>query len=131
MFRADDGKVASCGRGISEVKAPMACDKGLEELINDELHSTPGVTAKAMFGGWAWLSGGNLFCCARHDGMLVRLGQGQDEWALEMTGVAPMLSRGKRMHGWVRADPRVCGDSATRRKLIGIALALAESLPRK
>jgi TfoX N-terminal domain len=109
----------------------MARDKGLEELINDELRSTPGVTDKAMFGGWAWLFGGNLFCGARDDGMLIRLGKGQDEWALQIDGVVPMLSRGKRMHGWVRADSRVYADDATRRKLIASALGFAESLPKK
>ena len=51
----------------------MARDKGLEELLADELRPESGVTEKAMFGGWAWLVNGNLLCGARDDGMLVRL----------------------------------------------------------
>ena len=109
----------------------MARDAGLEELISDELRSASGVTGKAMFGGWAWLLGGNLLCGAREDGMLVRLGKGQDEWALKIDGVVPMLSRGKRMHGWVRANSQVYGNDATRQKLIASALHFVESLPRK
>jgi hypothetical protein len=109
----------------------MARDKGLEELVDDELRSTPGVTNKAMFGGWAWLLGGNLLCGAREDGMLVRLGKGNDVWALAIAGVEPMLSRGKRMYGWVRADARVYGDDEMRRKLITSALHFVSSLPPK
>ncbi|EQD26542.1 hypothetical protein B1B_19545, partial [mine drainage metagenome] len=59
----------------------MARDRFLEELVNDELRSEPGVTDKAMFGGWAWLLNGKLLCGARDDGMLVRLGKGKDTWA--------------------------------------------------
>ena len=109
----------------------MARDKGLEELVYDELRSTPGVTDKAMFGGWAWLLGGNLLCGARDDGMLIRLGKGNDAWALAITGIEPMLSRGKHMHGWVRADARVYGDDEMRHKLIASALQFVGSLPKK
>ncbi len=109
----------------------MARDKGLEELVYDELRSTPGVTDKAMFGGWAWLLGGNLLCGARDDGMLVRLGKGNDAWALAVTGIEPMFSRGKHMHGWVRADARAYGDDEMRRKLIASALKFVGPLPKK
>ena len=109
----------------------MARDEGLEELIYDELRSTPGVTDKAMFGGWAWLLWGNLLCGARDDGMLVRLGRGNDAWALAVAGIDPMLSRGKRMSGWVRADARAYGGDDTRRKLIGAALQFVGGLPRQ
>jgi TfoX N-terminal domain len=109
----------------------MARDAGLEELIHDELRSAPGMTEKAMFGGWAWLHEGRLLCGARHDGMLVRLGKGNDAWALAITGVAPMLSRGKRMQGWVRADATVYGDDALRKKLLCHALEFVASLPEK
>ena len=109
----------------------MARDKGLEELVNDELRSTPAVTEKAMFGGWAWLLGGNLLCGSRHDGMLVRLGKGNDAWGLQIPGVVPMLSRGKPMPGWVRADARAYGDDAIRRKLIAAAIDFVTALPKK
>lgn len=109
----------------------MARDEGLEELVNDELRSVPGVTGKAMFGGWAWLLRGNLLCGARHDGMLVRLGKGNDAWALELKGIKPMISRGRQMHGWVRADSSVYGDDGKRRRLITAALKFVGSLPGK
>jgi TfoX N-terminal domain len=109
----------------------MSRDKGLEELLNDELRAVPGLTEKAMFGGWAWLLNGNLLCCARDDGMLARLGKGNDGWALQLAGIVPMISRGRRMHGWVRAAPQAYGNDALRRKLVSSALEFAGSLPAK
>ena len=106
-------------------------DSGLEALVSDELTSVSGLTEKSMFGGWAWLLHGNLLCAAREDGMLVRLGKGQDAWALEIEGVEPMYSGTRRMHGWVRASPRAYADGAIRRELIDRALTFVRSLPRE
>ena len=109
----------------------MARDKGLEELIHDELQYVSGITEKAMFGGWAWLLSGRLLCGARADGMLVRLGKGRDEWALAQDGISPMISRGRVMNGWIRADSRAFGDDKLRRKLWRCALEFVRSLPAK
>lgn len=109
----------------------MPRDTGLEELVNDELRSEPGITEKAMFGGWAWLLHGNLLCGARGDGVLVRLGKGHDAWALKTPGISPMLSGSRRMHGWVRADLRAFGDDTLRDKLLARALAFVRTLPSK
>lgn len=106
-------------------------NKVLEELLNDDLAQVRGITEKAMFGGWAWLLRGNLLCGARDDGMLARLGQGNDAWALAMPGIVPMISRGRRMHGWVRAAPEVYEDDTLRRKLLNAALDFNRSLPKK
>ncbi|MFZ6731826.1 TfoX/Sxy family protein [Undibacterium sp. Ji42W] len=109
----------------------MARDKGLEELINNDLESEQEISAKAMFGGWAWLSGGHLVCGAREDGMLVRLGKGHENWALQLEGVVPMMSRGRLMAGWVRADARAFGDDEIRHNLMSAALAFVRTLPAK
>jgi hypothetical protein len=131
IFRQDTIKSYSIHFNHLLDQVTMARDKGLEELIHDELQSTPGVTNKAMFGGWAWLLWGNLLCGARYDGMLVRLGKGGEAWALATTGIEPMISRGKHMHGWIRADARAYGDVEIRRKLLSSALQFVGSLPRK
>ena len=109
----------------------MARDEGLEELLREDLAAEPGLKEKAMFGGWAWLRDGNLLCGAREDGMLVRLGKGNDGWALALPGIAPMISRGRPMSGWVRAAPEAFGDDALRRKLLDAALAFVRALPAK
>ena len=109
----------------------MVRDKGLEALIEDELAPVTGLTGKSMFGGWVWLLHGNLLCGARAEGMLVRLGKGQDGWALEIDGVEPMYSGARRMQGWVRAAPHVYADVAMRQQLIEAALRFVRTLPRK
>jgi hypothetical protein len=109
----------------------MARDEGLEELLNDDLADVPGLHQKAMFGGWAWLLNGNLLCGARDDGMLARLGKNKDAWALSIPGVVPMLSRGRRMQGWVRAAPQAYGDDQLRRKLLDAPLDFNRTLPAK
>ena len=109
----------------------MARDKGLEELLNESLEAVPRLTEKAMFGGWAWLVNGNLLCGARHDGMLARIGKENEVWALKIPGVVPMISRGRRMQGWVRARSEAWADDTVRRKLVAAALEFNRSLPRK
>ena len=109
----------------------MARDEGLEELLREDLRAESELTEKAMFGGRAWLLNGNLLCGARDDGMLVRLGREMDGWALDMPGVVPMMSRGRRMQGWVRAGPMAFGDDALRRRILDAALTYVRSLPRK
>src|SRR6201988_708007 len=109
----------------------MARDEGLEELLRADLGAEPGLTETTMFGGRAWLLRGNLLCGARDDGMLARLGVGSDGWALETPGIVPMISRGRRMRGWVRAGPEAFGNDELRRQLIDAALAFVRSLPTK
>ncbi|KVN00724.1 MULTISPECIES: TfoX/Sxy family protein [unclassified Burkholderia] len=109
----------------------MARDPGLEALVEDELKFEPNVVAQAMFGGWAWLLDGHLLCAARDDGMLVRLGKGNDGWALKHPGIVRMISRGRPMLGWVRAAPDAYGNDALRRSLIDAALTFVRSLPPK
>jgi hypothetical protein len=109
----------------------MARDAGLEELLREDLADERGLAEKPMFGGIAWLLHGNLLCGARDDGMLARLGKGNDAWALALPDIIPMISRGRPMPGWVRAGPAAFGDDALRRKLLAAALGFVRSLPRK
>jgi hypothetical protein len=109
----------------------MACDEGLEELIRADLDAIPGLIEQPMFGGRAWLLDGHLLCGAREDGMLVRLGKGRDGWALALPDIAPMISRGRPMQGWVRAGAPAFGDDVLRRRLLQSALAFVRTLPPK
>ncbi|PKA44214.1 cold-shock protein [Rhizobium sullae] len=109
----------------------MARDAGLEELMREELSGHPGLSEKAMFGGWGFLLNGNLLCGAREDGMLVRLGKGNDGWALALPGAVQMLSGGRLMQGWVRVNADVYGEDALRKRRLDAALAYVEMLPEK
>jgi hypothetical protein len=106
-------------------------DAALEALLQDALHGKQGITSKVMFGGTCWLLHGNLVCGARHDGLLFRLGRGNEAWALKTEHIEPMHSGARIMHGWVRAQPEAYASDALREKLLAAALAYAGSLPRK
>lgn len=109
----------------------MARDSGLEDLLFEDLAGVPGVATRPMFGGLAWLHDGHLLCAARQDGILIRLGAGQEEWALASPGIAPMRNGGRPMKGWIWANEAAYGDDTLRRRLIGAALDFVRSLPCK
>lgn len=109
----------------------MSRDAGLEELIRQEVGARDGVSEKPMFGGLAFLLDGHLLCGARNDGMLVRLGKGNDGWALPLEGIELMVMGDRRMNGWVRAGAAAFGDDALRKQLLDAALAYVLSLPPK
>ena len=58
-------------------------------------------------------------------------GSGRDAWALAMADIVPMVSRGRRMRGWVRDGPDAFGDDDLRRRRIDAALGFVRSLPAK
>jgi hypothetical protein len=109
----------------------MPRDPGLESLLADDLRTTIGITTKPMFGGLAWLLHGHLLLGSRVDSLLVRLGKGQDAWALATPGIGPAVMGGRHMAGWVRADPSAYGNDELRLRLITTAITCVAALPRK
>ena len=71
----------------------MVRDKGLETLIAEDLEGQSDLSEKAMFGGWAWLLDGKLLIGARDKGMLSRIGEKNESWALKILGIVPMMMR--------------------------------------
>ena len=109
----------------------MSRDEGLEEQIREELGPLDGLHEAKMFGGLAWMLDGNLLCACRHDGLLARLGKGNEAWALAVPGIGEMQMGARRMNGWVRAGPDTVADDSIRAKLLTQALAFVRTLPAK
>lgn len=107
----------------------MARDLALEALIRDALPRDPAFTEQSKFGGWVWRLDGQLVLGARHDGLLVRLGKDERSRALALPDVAPMISHGRPIEGWVRAGPAAWRDDALRAQLIVAAVRHARGLP--
>lgn len=107
----------------------MPRDPGLEELVLNGLGNPPGLTEKAMFGGWAFLLHGNLPGGARKGSLMLRVGPENEAWALALPGVIPVVMRGRRMKGYVRATPEAYANDAVRQRLLEAALAFTHSLP--
>ena len=109
----------------------MARDAGLEELVHASLGSSSGLTEKSMFGVWAFLLYEKFLCGASANGLMLRVGQANEAWALEIAGVVPMVLGGRRMKGYVRASAEAYVDDAARQRLMDAAVAFVLSLPRK
>lgn len=109
----------------------MARDEGLEEVVAGDLADLSDLATVRMFGGLAWMLRGNLLCGARHDGILCRLGKGNDGWTETIAQAAPMIMGERRMEGWVRLSPEGAADDALRARFLTAARAFVESLPPK
>jgi len=109
----------------------VARDEGLEQQIREELGPLDGLHEARMFGGLAWMLDGNLLCACRHDGMMARLGKGNEAWALAVDGVTEVSTGASPMRGWVWATLEAAADDALRLRLLNEALAFVRSLPPK
>jgi len=110
----------------------MAYDEALAARIRDLLGEERDVIEKKMFGGLAFLLGGNMAIAASgHGGALVRCRPDESDALVATTAAEKMVMRGREMDGWLR----VASDQLrTKRELarwVGIATAYARSLPAK
>ena len=109
----------------------MPRDPGLEELVRSTLGDLPGLSEKAMFGGWAFLLHGKLLCGLRKDSLMLRVGPVNEAWALAIPHIVPVIMRGRRMSGYVRASSEAYVNDDTRQQLLDAAVAFTHSLPDK
>ncbi len=83
----------------------VAYDEDLAERIRDLLAGEPDLTEQKMFGGLAFLLGGNMAVCAsREGGILVRIDPAEREHLLATTGAFPMVMGGRTMKGFLRVE---------------------------
>lgn len=110
----------------------MAYDEDLANRIRELLSGETGVTEMKMFGGLAFLIGGNMAVAASgQGGLLVHVDPEKGEGLIAKTAARPMEMRGREMAGWLRVDD---GDVTTKRKLtkwVDVGAAYARSLPAK
>jgi TfoX/Sxy family transcriptional regulator of competence genes len=110
----------------------VAYDEELAERIRELVAGEPGVTEKKMFGGLAFLIGGNMAVAASgQGGALVRVDPAESEKLVATTNAKPMEMRGRQMQGWLRV---ASDDLRTKRELakwVGLGTTYARSLPAK
>jgi TfoX/Sxy family transcriptional regulator of competence genes len=110
----------------------MAYDEDLANRIRELIAAEPGVTEKRMFGGLAFLIGGNMSVAASgQGGLMVRVDPDDTDALIERPHAQPFVMRGREMKGWLRvADEGV----RTKRQLepwVKRGVAYARSLPAK
>ena len=110
----------------------MAYDEALAARIRELLADEPALAEQRMFGGLAFLIGGNMAVAASgQGGILVRADPEQSERLLSTGKARPMEMRGREMRGWLRVDAE---DVRTKRELarwVKLGGDYARSLPPK
>src|SRR4051812_49130850 len=110
----------------------MAYDEDLANRIRELIAGAPDVTEQRMFGGLAFLAGGNMAVAASgQGGLMVRVDPSETGALGAKPHAAPFEMRGGGVGGWVRG-----GDEGVRTKRqlepwVKRGLAYARSLPAK
>lgn len=110
----------------------MAYDVELAERIREQLSADPAVTEKKMFGGLAFLVGGNLAVAASgQGGLLVRVDPAQADQLVDRTPAQFMVMRGRPMTGWLRVPATAVHTKAQLTKWVDRGAGYARTLPAR
>jgi len=120
---------SSAGR---DYRAAVAYDELLAARIRALTAGEP-IVEKKMFGGLAFLVGGNMAVAASGEGgVMVRVDPAETEVLLREPGVAPMQMGGRRaMAGWLVVSADAVADDDTLATWVARGLHHAGSLPAK
>jgi TfoX/Sxy family transcriptional regulator of competence genes len=109
----------------------VAYDEELTGRIRELTGGEPGLTEQRMFGGLAFLVGGNMAVAASgQGGILVRADPAESDALVETTEAQPMEMRGRKMRGWLRVDTADLDGEALAR-WVDVGVSYARSLPPK
>jgi TfoX/Sxy family transcriptional regulator of competence genes len=110
----------------------MTYDEELAQRIRDLVSGQVGLTEQKMFGGLAFLVGGNMAVAASGQGGLrVRVDPDESTRLVETTGAQPMEMRGRAMPGWLRVDAADVRGDADLARWVELGTSYARSLPAK
>lgn len=110
----------------------MAYDEQLAARIRALLGDRDGIAEQKMFGGLAFLVGGNMAIAASgQGGILVRVDPGESDDLVATTPAEPMEMRGRQMAGWLRVGTAEIADDAALGEWVERGAAYAGSLPPK
>ena len=110
----------------------MAYDEDLANRIRELIAGEPGVTEKRMFGGLAFLIGGNMSVSASgQGGLMVRVAPEDTDGLLREPHAAPFEMRGRSMQGWLRVDAEGLRTTRQLAPWVRRGVDYARSLPAK
>jgi TfoX/Sxy family transcriptional regulator of competence genes len=110
----------------------MAYDEDLAASIRALVGDRPDLTEKKMFGGLAFLIGGNMAIAASgQGGILVRVDPEESDALVATTPAELMEMRGRTMAGWLRIDTAAVADDNAMAEWVERGVGYAASLPPK
>ncbi|MEV4155758.1 TfoX/Sxy family protein [Nocardia salmonicida] len=110
----------------------MAYDEELAERIREIVYPRRDLTERKMFGGLAFLIGGNMAVAASgKGGLLVRVAPAEGDGLLDGSAITPMVMGGRELHGWLRVAPETIADDTVLREWVERGVRFAATLPRK
>src|SRR5439155_24178530 len=112
--------------------AAMAYDENLADRIRELTAGESDLTEKKMFGGLAFLIGGNMAVAASgQGGVLVRVDPAKSDALVATTNARLFEMRGRQMQGWLRVDPEHLRTKRQLAKWVELGTTYARSLPAK
>lgn len=112
--------------------ASMAYDEELAERIRALVAAQPGLAEKKMFGGLAFLVGGNMAVAASgQGGLLVRVDPEESAALVADSPAEVAVMRGRPMPGWLRVDAGAVAADDALSSWVARGVGYARSLPAK
>ncbi len=109
----------------------MPYDEVLADRIRALMLGVPDVTEKKMFGGIAFMVGGNMACGPVNDVLMVRVGPDAYAAALEREEAQEMRFTGRPMRGMVEVSIDALEDDELLADWVDRGVEFAMSLPPK
>ncbi len=109
----------------------MPYDEMLAERIRTILHRRKAITERKMFGGLAFMAGGNMACGIVGDELMVRVGPKAYDDALGQAHARPMDFTGKPLKGMVYVGTKGFRTDEGLKAWIDRGMKFARSLPAK
>jgi len=110
----------------------VAYDRELADRMRELLAGQPDLTEQQMFGGLAFLVGGNMAVAGSGEGgILVRVDPERSDALVESTEARPMEMRGRQMRGWLRVNAGELSAAGELERWVALGRAYARSLPPK
>ncbi len=110
----------------------MAYDEDLADRIRELVAASPGLTEKKMFGGLAFLVGGNMAVAASgQGGMMVRVDPAESARLVDTTSARLVEMRGRPMPGWLRLEVDHVKTKTELSAWVARGVSFARSLPPK
>jgi TfoX/Sxy family transcriptional regulator of competence genes len=112
--------------------SPVTYDEKLADRIRELIAGERRLTEQRMFGGLAFLIGGNMAIAASgQGGVLVRVDPEQADELPARTAATAAVMRGRPMRGWLRVAPEHVRTKRQLARWVDRGASYARSLPAK